>query len=52
MATSGLAIDRGLLPRLARAMTASLGLGDVLAVASRAAADLVPDSFVAVWVLH
>ena len=33
-------------------MTASLGLGDVLAAASRAAAELVPDSFVLVWVLH
>jgi PAS domain S-box-containing protein len=51
MAPPALALDRGLLPRLARAMTASLGLGDVLAVASRTAAELVPDSFVLVWVL-
>src|SRR6185369_993080 len=52
MARSGLAIDRALLPRLARALTASLGLGDVLAAASRTAADLVPDSLVLVWVLQ
>jgi PAS domain S-box-containing protein len=52
MATSGLAIDRGLLSRLARAMTASLGLGDLLAEASRTAAELVPDGLVLVWVLH
>ena len=52
MATPALAIDPGLLPRLARAMTASLGLGDLLAAASRAAAELVPDSFVLVWILH
>ncbi|HXD99043.1 MAG TPA: hypothetical protein VN646_21005, partial [Candidatus Acidoferrum sp.] len=52
MARSGLAIDRALLPRLARALTASLGLGDVLAAASRTAADLVHDSLVLVWVLQ
>jgi GAF domain-containing protein len=52
MAPPALALDRGLLPRLARAITASLGLGDVLAAASRTAAELVPDSFVLVWVLH
>jgi signal transduction protein with GAF and PtsI domain len=51
MAPPALALDRGLLPRLARAMTASLGLGDVLAAASRTAAELVPDSFVLVWIL-
>jgi hypothetical protein len=52
MTASGLALDPGLLPRLARAMTASWGLGDVPAAASRAAVELVPDSFVLVWVLH
>ena len=51
MAPPALALDRGLLPRLARAMTASLGLGDVLAAASRTAAELIPDSFVLVWIL-
>ena len=53
MTTTTLALDRGLLlPRLARAMTASLGLGDVLAAASRAAAELVSDSLVLVWICH
>jgi PAS domain S-box-containing protein len=53
MAPPAVALDRGLLlPRLARAMTASLGLGDVLAAASRAAAELVPDSLVLVWINH
>jgi len=52
MATPALAIDRGLLPRLARAMTASVGVGDVLAEASRAALELVPDGFALVWVRH
>ena len=42
MARSGLAIDRALLPRLAQALTASLGLRDVLAAASQSAAELVP----------
>jgi PAS domain S-box-containing protein len=52
MARSGLAIDRALLPRLAQALTASLGLRDVLAAASQSAAELVPDSFVLVWLLQ
>ena len=53
MTTTTLALDRGLLlPRLARAMTASLGIGDVLAAASRAAAELVSDSLVLVWICH
>ena len=53
MASPALAPDRSLLlPRLARAMMASLGLGDVLAAASRAAAELVADSFVLVWISH
>jgi PAS domain S-box-containing protein len=52
MAPPTLALDRGLLPRLARAMTASLNLGEVLAAAARAAAELVPDSFVLVWILQ
>ncbi len=50
--TPGLGIDRNLLPRLARSMTASLGVGEVLAAASRTAVELVPDSLVLVWVLH
>jgi PAS domain S-box-containing protein len=33
-------------------MTASLGVGEVLAAATRAAAELVADSFVLVWVQH
>jgi len=52
MATPGLAIDRALLWRLAPAMTASLGVGELLAAASRTAAELVPDSFVLVWILR
>src|SRR6185503_19311186 len=52
MARSGVAIDRALLPRLAQALTASLGLRDVLAAASQSAAELVPDSFVLVWLLQ
>jgi PAS domain S-box-containing protein len=52
MARSGLSLDRGLLPRLARAMTASLGLGDVLAEASRAAADLGPETFTLIWLVQ
>jgi PAS domain S-box-containing protein len=53
MPPSALELDRGLLlPRLARAMTASLGLGDVLAAATRAAVELVTDSFVLVWISH
>jgi PAS domain S-box-containing protein len=52
MASASLSLDRGLLPRVARAMTSSLGLGDVLAAAGRAAAELVPDSLVLIWVQH
>src|SRR5258706_10387613 len=52
MAPPTLALDRDLLPRLAQAMTASLDLGEVLAAATRAAAELVPDSFVLVWILQ
>jgi PAS domain S-box-containing protein len=52
MATPSLALDRGLLPRLARAMTASLGLGDMLAAASRAAADLAPQTFTLIWLVQ
>ena len=52
MTTPGLGIDRSLLPRLARAMTASLGLGEILAAACRTAVELVPDSFALVWVLN
>jgi hypothetical protein len=52
MATTGLGSDRSLLPRLARAMTASLGLGEVLAAACATATELMPDSLVLVWVLH
>jgi GAF domain-containing protein len=52
MATPALAYDRGLLPRLARAVTASLGVGEVLAAASRTVLELVPESLVLVWVLH
>jgi PAS domain S-box-containing protein len=52
MATPALGTDRGPLPRLARALTASIGLGDLLAEASRAAAELVPDSVVFVWVVR
>jgi GAF domain-containing protein len=51
MATPSGVLDRGpLLTRLARAKTASPGLGDVLAAASRAAAELVFDSLVLVWI--
>ena len=50
MASAGVSLDRSLLPRVARAMSTSLGLGDVLAAASRAAAELVPDSLVLIWV--
>jgi PAS domain S-box-containing protein len=52
MASASVSLDRGLLPRVARAMTTSLGLGDVLAAASRAAAELVPDSLALIWVQH
>jgi PAS domain S-box-containing protein len=52
MATTGGAVDPRLLSRLARAMTASLGLGDVLAEASRTAGELLPDSVVLAWVRH
>ncbi|HEX6212297.1 MAG TPA: GAF domain-containing protein [Methylomirabilota bacterium] len=52
MATPGTGLERSLLPNLARSMTASLGLGEVLAAASRTAIELVPDSIVLVWVLH
>jgi PAS domain S-box-containing protein len=53
MTTTAIALDRGpLLPRLARAMTASLGLGDMLAAASRAAAELMSESLVLVWICH
>ena len=52
MASASVSLDRGLLPRAARAMTTSLGLGDVLAAASRAAAELVPDSLALIWVQH
>lgn len=53
MGRVALALDRGLLlPRLARAMAASLELGDVLATASRAAAELVSDSLVLAWICH
>lgn len=52
MASASVSLDRSLLPRVARAMTASLGLGDVLAAASRAAAEMVPDSLVLMWVQY
>ncbi|HEU4369838.1 MAG TPA: GAF domain-containing protein, partial [Methylomirabilota bacterium] len=52
MASAGVSLDRGLLPRLARALTASLGLGDVLAAACRAAADLGPECFALVWLVQ
>lgn len=45
----GLALDRDLFPRLARAMTTSLGIGDLLAEASQAAAALVPEAFALIW---
>jgi len=47
-----LGLDRSLLPRLARSMTARLGLGEVLADASRAAVELVPSGVVLIWVRH
>ena len=49
MASAGVSLDRDLLPRVARAMTTSLGLADVLAAASRAAAEMVPGSLVLIW---
>ncbi|HEX2436948.1 MAG TPA: GAF domain-containing protein [Methylomirabilota bacterium] len=52
MAVSALALDRGFIPRLARAMTASLELGDVLAEAAQAAGQLLPDSLVLMWMLE
>ena len=52
MAASPLALDRGFIPRLARAMTASLELGDVLAEAAQAAGQLLPDSLVLMWMLE
>src|SRR5262245_32417202 len=52
MASASVSLDRDLLPRVARAMTSSLGLSDVLATASRAAAELVPESLVLMWVQH
>ncbi|HEX9818288.1 MAG TPA: PAS domain-containing protein [Methylomirabilota bacterium] len=45
-------LDRALLPRLARAMTASLSLGDALVAAARAAADLGPDCFALIWLVR
>jgi PAS domain S-box-containing protein len=52
MATPELGLDRSLVPRLARSMTARLGLGEVLADVSRAAVELVPNGVVLVWVRH
>jgi PAS domain S-box-containing protein len=51
MAPPGVSLDSGLLLRLARAST-SLGLADVLGAAARAAAELLPDSLVVVWVMR
>src|SRR5262245_8145869 len=50
MASASVSLDRGLLPRVTRAMASSLEVGDVLATASRAAAELMPDSLVLMWV--
>src|SRR5688572_9619492 len=52
MALSEVSPEQRLLPRLARAVTASLGLGDVLAEASRAAADLAPETFALIWLVQ
>src|SRR5688500_5383018 len=52
MAISAVSLDHRLLPRLARALTASLGLGDVLAEASRVAADLAPETFALIWLVQ
>jgi PAS domain S-box-containing protein len=51
MAT-GVALDRGPLPRLARALTASLGLADVVAAACRAAVDVAPGSLSFIWLVE
>jgi PAS domain S-box-containing protein len=52
MAPAGLSFDSRLLPRLAHAMAASLDLGDVLAAATHAAADLGPESFTLIWLVQ
>jgi PAS domain S-box-containing protein len=52
MAPAGLSLDRDLLPRLARALTACLDLGDVLAAGTRAAVSLAPNCFAAVWLVQ
>jgi PAS domain S-box-containing protein len=52
MALSEVSLEQRLLPRLARAVTASLGLGDVLAEASRAVADLAPETFALIWLVQ
>jgi PAS domain S-box-containing protein len=52
MALASVSLDHRLLPRLARALTASLSLGDVLAEATRAAADLGPETFALIWLVQ
>src|SRR5262245_58264133 len=52
MTSSGPAPERSLPSRVAHALTASLGLGEVLAAVTRAAVDLVPDSFALIWLVR
>ena len=49
---NGVVLERGPLPRLAHALTTSLGLADVLAAACRAAADVAPGSLTFIWLVQ